>query len=244
MNANKVAQKNFESHLESNVYPGRGIVVGQLSNSEDWAIVYFIMGRSVNSRNRRFAFENDRLWTEPVDESKICDPSLIIYDAMLAHNNIQLVSNGDQTKTIFDFLNKGDTFVGALNTREREPDAPNYTPRISAMLDCNGIFPEITLSVLSSNLADPGQTNRALFTPAAPGAGLGYCLTTYMGDGDPLPSFNTMPLLMPLQDSADKILNTYWNVLNADNRVSLAVKQINKSGKTIKIVIKNCHDGD
>ncbi|MBN2527141.1 MAG: inosine monophosphate cyclohydrolase [Deltaproteobacteria bacterium] len=244
MSAKELAASNFNSHLKNNPYPGRGIVVGRLQGSSNWAIVYFIMGRSENSRNRRFRFEGDRLWTEPVDESKVTDPSLIIYDAMLTHDGIQLVSNGDQTKTIFDFLKNGDCFVKALRTREREPDAPNFTPRISAMIDCTGDAPELKMSVLSANPTNTDLTDRSTFSPATPEEGFGYCLTTYMGDGNPLPSFNTLPLLMPLEGAIEDILNTYWNALDSDNRVSLGVKEVDVTGKTVKIAVKNCHDGD
>jgi IMP cyclohydrolase len=244
MSAKEVATQNFSSHIQHNPYPGRGIVVGRLENSENWVIAYFIMGRSVNSRNRRFKFKGDRLWTEPVDESKVTDPSLIIYDAMLALDGVQLVSNGDQTRTIYDFLKQGDCFVKALRTREREPDAPNYTPRISAMIDCTGKAPELKMSVLSANPANPAETDRSTFSPASPQAGFGYCLTTYMGDGDPLPPFNRMPLLMPMAGTAEDILNGYWQALNRDNRVSLGVKEVDPSGNTVKIAVKNCHDGD
>lgn len=244
MSAKEVAVQNFTSHLQNNPYPGRGIVVGRLENSSNWAIVYFIMGRSENSRNRRFKFEGDRLWTEPVDESKVTDPSLIIYDAMLAHKGIQLVSNGDQTQTIYDHLDQGDCFVKALRSREREPDAPNYTPRISAILDCTLDAPELKMSVLYANPADPSLTDRATFSPATPKEGFGYSLTTYMGDGNPLPSFNRMPLLMPMNGDAAAILNSYWQALDKDNRVSLGVKEVDPSGKTVRIAVKNCHDGD
>ena len=244
MSAKEVAANNFSSHLQSNPYPGRGIVVGRMENSNNWAIVYFIMGRSENSRNRRFKFEGDRLWTEPVDLSKVTDPSLIIYDAMLALDGVQLVSNGDQTQTIYDFLKNGDCFVKALKSREREPDAPNYTPRISAMIDCTGDAPELKMSVLYAHATDTAKTDRATFSPATPSEGYGYCLTTYMGDGNPLPSFSVMPLLMPLTGDADAILNAYWSALDKDNRVSLGVKEVDPSGKTVQIVVKNCHDGD
>lgn len=130
MQAKEIAQSTFENHLKNNVYPGRGLVVGRQADDAAWLMVYFIMGRSPNSRNRRFAKDGERLWTEPVDESKVEDPSLIIYDAMLALPKIQIVSNGDQTTTIYETLKNGGSFRGALNTREREPDAPNYTPRI------------------------------------------------------------------------------------------------------------------
>ncbi|MBN2716652.1 MAG: inosine monophosphate cyclohydrolase [Deltaproteobacteria bacterium] len=244
MSAKEVAIGNFNSHLKRNPYPGRGIVVGRLQNSSNWVIVYFIMGRSENSRNRRFRFEGDRLWTEPVDQSKVTDPSLIIYDAMLATDGIQLVSNGDQTKTIYDYLKQGDCFVKALKSREREPDAPNFTPRISAMLDCTGASPELKMSVLYANAADSALTDRATFSPATPAEGFGYCLTTYMGDGNPLPSFNTMPLLMPMEGDVNAICDAFWTALNKDNRVSLGVKEVDPNGKTIKIVVRNCHDGD
>ncbi len=238
MDAAHIAESTFENHLKKNVYPGRGLVVGRADDGDHWLIVYFIMGRSPNSRNRRFAAEGDRLWTEPLDESKVEDPSLIIYDAMLALPKVQIVSNGDQTTTIYNALREGTDFRTALSTRDREPDAPNFTPRISAMLDFNG--PEtVHLSVLKANPFDTGETDRITVNPAAPPPGFGYGLTTYMGDGSPLPSFTGDPLLLPLKGTPKAILEAYWAALDSDNRVALAVKQIASDGGLVDVLIQN-----
>jgi hypothetical protein len=145
---------------------------------------------------------------------------------MLELPDLYLVSNGDQTRTIYDALYAGGTFDAALATREREPDAPHYTPRISGMLDLRQNVAEVTLSILKANKADPAYTDRVTYRPAVPLTGLGVGLTTYMGDGNPLPNFAGDPLLLPLAGSAEEVLDTYWHALNADNRISLAVKEI------------------
>jgi hypothetical protein len=241
MNALQTANNIFEQHIKNNSYPGRGLVVGKMEDNDNFVIVYFIMGRSVNSQNRRFSSENDRLWTEPVDMSKVTDPSLIIYDAMLSTRDVQIVSNGDQTTTIFDVLKVGGTFQSALGTRKREPDAPNFTPRISAIIDFSSSEPAISLSILKANLFKSDLTDRFFYSPATPPAGFGYGLTTYMGDGNPLPSFTGDPLVLPLKGSAEEILDTYWEALNSKNRVSLAVKQTGPTGALKKLLIKNRH---
>ena len=242
MKTEKKAEDTFVAHLANNTYPGRGLVIGKIDSGQSFAIVYFIMGRSENSRNRRFAADGDRLWTEPVDESKVADPSLIIYDAMLALPNIQIVSNGDQTKTVFDRLKENGCFGRALSTREREPDAPNYTPRISALFDATGEEPKIKLSILKANRCNPDLTDRTIFAPALPPEGFGYGLTTYMGDGSPLPSFEGDPLLLPLMGDCEAILNTYWDALNKENRIALAVKQFAADGTLEKLLIKNRYE--
>ena len=136
MTVEALADATFEAHIRRNPYPGRGLVLGRRSDGNGWLVVYFIMGRSENSRNRRFAAEGERLWTEPVDASRVENPELIIYDAMLAWSGVQLVGNGDQVRTAFEHLERGERFASAMETREREPDAPNFTPRITAKLDC------------------------------------------------------------------------------------------------------------
>ena len=239
MDAYRQAQQTFDTHLAGNPYPGRGLVVGRREDGEGWHLVYFIMGRSENSRNRRFCDDDDRLWTEAVDESKVADPSLIIYDAMLALPGVQIVSNGDQTATVWDALQTGGRFPSALATREREPDAPNYTPRITAMLDTRYGEGIVDLAILKAGRCDPSRTDRFLYRPAAPAAGLGYGLTTYMGDGSPLPSFEGDPLLLPLAGSPDEILDAYWNALDADNRISLAVKTVDVNAELQSLLIKN-----
>jgi hypothetical protein len=233
------ARTNFASHIERNRYPGRGLVVGRASSDDAWLFVYFIMGRSEQSRNRRFVAEGGSLRTEPVDASLVEDPSLIIYEAMLELPSVYLVSNGDQTRTAFEVVKAGGSFDEALATREREPDAPNYTPRISAMLDLRGSAPELVLSILKANSVDPAQTDRTTFRPAPPPPGFGVALTTYRGDGSPLPSFEGDPLLLPCGGSNEEILDSYWNALDGDNRISLALKRIPADGAPSSLLIRN-----
>jgi len=239
LNLRDHARANLESHLRDNPYPGRGIVVGRADDG--FRIVYFIMGRSENSRNRRFVAEGGTLRTEPVDLAKVVDPSLIIYEAMLELPRLSIVSNGDQTRTIRDAIAAGGSFEGALATREREPDAPNYTPRISAMLDGRGDRPQLALSILKASPFDPQATDRFFVRPALPAVGYGLCLTTYRGDGSPLPSFEGEPKVMPCAGSAHELLDHYWQVLDADNRVSLAVKSIPPRGELIELAVRNRH---
>jgi len=226
MHAHAISVRNLEVHLQHNPYPGRGLVVGRSSTGDAWLIIYWIMGRSTSSRNRRFIVAGTTLRTEPIDTSHMQHPELLIYEAMLELPSIYLVSNGDQTRTIYDTLQTGGTFDSAMATREREPDAPHYTPRISAMLKLQPYPSSLTLSILKANPADPTLTDRATYCPATPPQGLGYGLTTYCGDGNPLPSFSGDPLLLPLDGDEQNILDTYWNALNVDNRVSIAVKRI------------------
>ena len=240
MTATQIASVNFDRHLAQNTYPGRGLVVGRAAANDAWLLVYWIMGRSEHSRNRRFVVDGDILRTEPVDASLVEDPSLIIYEAMLSLPGCYLVSNGDQTRTIYDALQVGSGFDAALATREREPDAPNYTPRISAMLDLRDAPGALTMSILKANVADPAYTDRTTYRPALPPAGLGLCLTTYDGDGSPLPSFSQDPLLLPCEGDMHAVLDVYWDALDADNRLALAVKRIPDSG-AVELIIRNRH---
>jgi IMP cyclohydrolase len=235
----KIAEKNFENHLRKNSYPGRGLVVGRSSVEEAWLMIYWIMGRSDNSRNRKFVVEGSALRTEPVDASLVKDPSLIIYEAMLELPGIYLVSNGDQTRTLSETLQAGETFEAALARREREPDAPNYTPRISAMLNLNDQPVTLALNILKANPANPDLTDRFTYRSAPPPPGLGLCLTTYVGDGNPLPSFQGDPLLLPCEGKAQTVLDSYWDALDRQNRVSLAVKRIPANGDPSEILIRN-----
>jgi hypothetical protein len=233
------AQRNFEKHIVHNRYPGRGLVIGLASGGDTWLQVYWIMGRSAHSQNRRFVSEGTTLRTEPVDPAQVRDPSLIIYDAMLELPGTYLVSNGDQTRTIYLYLSEGQLLDQALATREREPDAPNYTPRISGMLDSQNPLGPITLSILKANAADPAATDRYTYRPAPPPPGLGYCLTTYVGDGDPLPAFAGDPLLVPCTGTAQDVVETYWTALDPDYRVALAVKEITRADGTSRILVRN-----
>ncbi len=224
MEAERTASNNFERHLRQNSYPGRGLVIGRTENG-GWTLIYWIMGRSDNSRNRRFVADGETLRTEPIDSSRVVNPELIIYPAMLTLPGVYLVSNGDQTKTLADALEAGGSFDDALLTREREPDAPNYTPRISGMLAPDTAVP-ITMSLLKANPVDPALTDRFTYRPAPPSPGLGFGLTTYMGNGNPLPSFTGDPLLLPCKGDAETLLADYWQALDSENRVALAVKWI------------------
>ena len=236
MNFTATAHANFEKHIRQNSYPGRGIVLGR-TDGGDWVMVYWIMGRSPNSRNRRFVVDGGTLRTEPIDFSRVENPELIIYEAMLDLPTAHLVGNGDQTRTIVDTMQAGGTFDDALLTREREPDAPNYTPRISGMIAPNNAIAPVTMSILKANHADPAQTDRFTFRPAPPPRGFGYGLTTYMGDGDPLPSFTGDPLPLPCMGDPSAILQMYWDGLDADNVVALAVKVV-KNGR-FTLLIRN-----
>lgn len=261
MQATELAEKNFDGHLRQNPYPGRGLVVGKSSVSDDWLMIYWIMGRSENSRNRRFVADGGVLKTEPVDLSRVKDPSLIIYEAMLElpgvfkdlprrHElyarsrttslpSIYLVSNGAQTRGLYGALQKGGDFDEEMARWEREPDAPNFTPRITGMLDLHGQRAAITLSILKANPADPNLTDRTTFRPALPPPGMGLGLTTYRGDGNPLPCFQGDPLLLPCNRDAAGVLDLYWDALNTDNRISLAVKRIPARGGQGEILIRN-----
>jgi len=238
MKAWQTAETNLHD-LQQNPYPGRGLVAGRASSGDAWLMVYWIMGRSAHSQNRRFVSEGGVLRTEPVDVAQVVDPSLIIYEAMLELPGIYLVSNGDQTRTLYETLQAGGTFDQALRQREREPDAPNYTPRISAMLDLRESPGTLALSILKANLADPAKTDRFTYRPALPPPGLGRGLTTYLGDGTPLPSFQGDPLWLPLAASAKESLDVYWDALDARNRVALAVKRIPLRGGPSEIVVRN-----
>ncbi|HUT18294.1 MAG TPA: IMP cyclohydrolase [Anaerolineae bacterium] len=235
----QTTERNFHRHLVDNRYPGRGLVIGLATSGNAWLQIYWIMGRSAHSQNRRFVVEGSTLRTEPVDASKVRDPSLIIYEAMLELPGIYLVSNGDQTRTLCQYLRDGKLFDQALATREREPDPPNYTPRISGMLALEDPLGPLTLSILKANSVDPGATDRFTYRPAPPPRGLGYCLTTYLGDGDPLPPFSGDPLLMPCAGSASDVLESYWSALDTEYRVSLAVKEVPVGGGRSRILVRN-----
>ena len=226
-----LAQRNFEAQLAANPYPGRGLVIGRLE-SGDWLQLYWIMGRSANSRNRRFAADGPELRTEPLDAVRVEDPTNIIYEAMLEAPGLYIVSNGDHTRTIHDALISGGRFEEALATREREDDAPNYTPRIVGLLDLRegADAARVSLAILRANDADSAQTDRTIFRPAPPPRGLGYGLTTYASDGNPLPPFRGDPLWLPLAGALDDALDAYWSALDADNRIALAAKLIPAGG--------------
>jgi IMP cyclohydrolase len=233
-----LAQQNFARHLEANAYPGRGLVLGRAESGDAWLQIYWIMGRSENSRNRVFVADGVELRTDAANPALVKDPSLIIYEAMLELPGVYLVSNGDQTRTIVDVMESGGRFEDALEMREREPDAPNYTPRISGMLDLRLGEAAFALSILRANAANPVLTDRTTFRPAPPPPGLGLGLTTYQGDGNPLPSFAGDPLWLPCSGGASEVANAYWTALDRENRVALAVKTI-RAGGASEIALRN-----
>jgi IMP cyclohydrolase len=233
------AEANLERHLKKNSYPGRGFVVGRASDGVGWILVYWIMGRSESSRSRRFVVEAATLRTEPTDPARMRHPDREVYEAMLDLPGCHLVGNGEQVRTVWDHVHAGGRFDDALARCEREPDAPNYTPRITALLDLRAAEPALALSILKANPVDPVHTDRFTFRPAPPPAGLGLALTTYQGDGAPLPSFRGEPLLLPLPGGVDDVLELYWDALDASNRVSLAVKSISPGAARIRI--RNTH---
>ncbi len=229
----------LENELSSNEYPGRGIVVGRTLDGTHAVIAYFIMGRSENSRNRVFIEDGEGIRTQAYDPSKLSDPSLIIYAPVRVLKNNTIVTNGDQTDTIYKLMNSGSTFEQALCTREFEPDAPNYTPRISAVLNIqNGIF-RYTMSILKSNNGNPNACNRYTFDYENPVNGEGHFIHTYMHDGNPLPSFTGEPKLVAIENDMDKFGDIIWNSLNSDNKVSLFVRYINIADGTYSSKIYN-----
>ena len=234
-------KKSLAAELSSTSYPGRGIVIGKTPDGKKAAIAYFIMGRSENSRNRVFVEEGEGIRTEAFDPSKLEDPSLIIYAPVRVLNNLTIVTNGDQTDTIYDLMSKGQTFEESLRTREFEPDAPNFTPRISGLLHIeNGEF-NYDMSILKSNNGNPDACNRYTFAYTNPVAGEAHFIHTYMGDGNPLPSYEGEPTLVDVPDDMNAFADLVWNNLNEDNKVSLFVRYINIADGTYetKIINKN-----
>ena len=234
-------KKSLAEELSSTTYPGRGIVIGKTPDGKKAAIAYFIMGRSENSRNRIFVKDGEGIRTEAFDPSKLEDPSLIIYAPVRVLGNKTIVTNGDQTDTIYDLMDKQYTFEQALRTREFEPDAPNYTPRISGVLHFdNGSF-NYAMSILKSNNGNPKACNRYTFAYENPVAGEAHFIHTYMDDGNPLPSFEGEPRLVDVPDNMEDFADLVWNNLNNDNKVSLFVRYINieDGSYETKIINKN-----
>lgn len=221
---------NLFEDLKNNSYPGRGIVIGTSPDGKSAVTAYFIMGRSENSRNRVFAEDGDGIRTQAFDESKLEDPHLIIYAPVRVLGNKTIVTNGDQTDTIYDLMDKQMTFEQALRTREFEDDAPNYTPRISGIMHIEGGTYNYAMSILKSADGDPSSCIRSTFGFYNPKCGEGRFIHTYMGDGSPLPSFCGEPKCVEISNNADEIdafTDSVWESLNADNKVSLFVRYIN-----------------
>ena len=227
--------------LRENEYPGRGIIIGNSADGKSAVIAYFIMGRSENSRNRVFVEDGNGIRTQAFDPVKLEDPSLIIYAPVRVLGNKTIVTNGDQTDTIYELMDKQMTFEQALRTREFEPDAPNYTPRISGIVHrIDGGF-NYALSILKSADGDPASCRRYTFSYNNPIPGQGHFIHTYMHDGTPLPSFEGEPKQIAVPNSAEELADMLWQNLNNDNKVSLFVRYIDiKSGKTdSRIINKN-----
>lgn len=234
-------KKNLAQELAGNAYPGRGIVIGKSADGKYAVTAYFIMGRSSNSRNRVFVEDGEGIRTQAFDPSKLEDPSLIIYAPVRVLGNKTIVTNGDQTDTIYELMDKQQTFEQALRTREFEPDAPNYTPRISGIMHLENGGYNYAMSILKSNNGDPSSCNRYTFAYQNPAAGEGRFLHTYMGDGNPLPSFEGEPTLVEITGGIDDFTKAVWENLNEENKVSLFVRYIEiATGKyETRIVNKN-----
>ena len=232
---------SIEKELKENSYPGRGIIVGRSEDGTKAVIAYFIMGRSSNSRNRIFVEDGEGIRTQAFDPSKLEDPSLIIYAPVRVLGNKTIVTNGDQTDTIYDGMDKQLTFEQSLRSREFEPDGPNYTPRISAVLHLEKGEFNYAMSILKSNNGNSESCNRYTFAYNKVPAGEGHFISTYMHDGNPLPSFEGEPKRMAIPDDMDAFAELLWSSLNEDNKVSLFVRYIDiATGKyESKIINKN-----
>lgn len=232
---------NIYDELKNNDYPGRGIVIGKSADGKSAVAAYFIMGRSVNSRNRVFIEDGDGIRTEAHDPSKLEDPHLIIYAPVRVLGNKTIVTNGDQTDTIYDLMNQQMTFEQSLRCREYEDDAPNYTPRISGIIKRGENGFNYAMSILKSDDGNPDSCQRFTFSYTTPIAGEGHFIHTYMGDGSPLPSFKGEPKKVGIPNDIDEFTDGLWTSLNEDNKVSLFVRYIDiETGKAeTRIVNKN-----
>ncbi len=233
--------KCLKKEVQGNTYPGRGIIIGKSEDGEHAVIAYFIMGRSENSRNRVFVTDGEGIRTQAFDPAKVADPSLIIYAPVRVLGNQTIVTNGDQTDTVSDYLKDGKTFEDALRTRTFEPDGPNFTPRISGLVTLeNGDF-TYKLSILKSADGDETSTRRYFFEYTGPRAKEGHFIHTYQCDGNPIPSFEGEPTPVTICKDIDFFTNELWENLNKDNKVSLFVRFISlKDGSyETRIVNKN-----
>lgn len=217
--------KSVTQRLEGNTYPGRGIIIGKSANGEYAVTAYFIMGRSNNSRNRIFTEKNGEVFTEPFDTSKVEDPSLIIYAAIRQYENNLIVTNGNQTDTVYEGLRSGISFDAALATREFEPDGPNWTPRISGMLTFGNHDFTYKMSILKSGDEEGSFCNRFGFH-YVPRAGLGHFIHTYVCDGNPIPTFQGEPERISIPNDIDEFTSEIWNALDNNNKISLYVRYI------------------
>lgn len=230
---------NVYDELKQNPYPGRGIIIGKSEDGKSAVTAYFIMGRSQNSRNRVFVEDGDGIRTQAFDPSKLEDPHLIIYAPVRVLGNKTIVTNGDQTDTIYELMNQQLTFEQSLRTREFEDDAPNYTPRISGIIKSgNGEF-NYAMSILKSANGNPDSCQRYTFSYKNPISGEGHFIHTYMSDGNPLPSFEGEPKRVAIPNDMDDFADKLWNALNEDNKVSLFVRFIDLESGDVKSKIIN-----
>ena len=232
--------KRMGERIAGNPYVGRGIVIGKTENGKKAVVAYFIMGRSENSRNRVFTLKDGALYTEPYDVSKVLDPSLIIYAAVRSYQNKLIVTNGDQTDTVYNFVSEGKGFSEALATREFEPDSPNFTPRISGMLTFENNGFKYQMSILKS--IDESGSDCARYTFDYPAkAGLGHFIHTYVTDGNPIPTFCGEPERVYIPDSIDEFADDIWSNLDESNRISLYVRYTDIADGSIeeKLINKN-----
>lgn len=232
----------LEQELKDNAYPGRGIVIGRSADGKYAVTAYFIMGRSTNSRNRVFVTDGEGIRTKAHDPSKLEDPSLVIYAPVRVLEHHTIVTNGDQTDTIYDGLKAGLTFEQSLRSREFEPDGPNYTPRISGLMHVEGGRFDYAMSILKSNNGDPDCCNRYTYTYDNPKAGEGRLIHTYLHDGNPLPSFCGEPKEVEIPDDMDAFAKMLWSSLNEDNKVSLFVRYIDIATGEYRTRIINKND--
>ena len=217
---------SLKKELSENAYPGRGIVIGKSAAGTKAVVAYFIMGRSVNSRNRIFVTEGEGIRTRCFDEAKMEDPSLVIYAPVRVLEHRTIVTNGDQTDTVYEGLQRGESFEEALRSREFEPDGPNYTPRISGLMNIKDGQYDYMMSILKSNNGSPDGCNRFTYSYENPAAGEGRFIHTYMHDGNPLPSFEGEPKLISISNDIDGFTALLWDSLNEENKVSLFVRYI------------------
>lgn len=230
--------QNLGTLLQSKSYPGRGIVLGRSADGKYAVAAYFIMGRSTNSRNRIFVEDGDGIRTEAFDPSKMEDPSLIIYAPVRVLGSKTIVTNGDQTDTVYDGLDHQFTFEQSLRSRRYEPDGPNYTPRISGVIHLKDGDFNYALSILKSADGNPDSDNRFTFTYSPAVAGTGRFISTYVDDGNPLPSFEGEPVLVEVPDDIDEFTDLIWNGLNEENKVSLFVRYIEvATGKYVTRIV-------
>ena len=229
----------LSKELQENTYPGRGIVTGLSGDGKYAVCAYFIMGRSANSRNRIFVEDGDGIRTQAFDPSKMEDPSLIIYAPVRVLGCRTIVTNGDQTDTVFEGLSAGKTFEQSLETRQFEPDGPNYTPRISALMEVNEGRYTYRMSVLKSDDGDPARNVRNSFFFDNPAAGVGHFIHTYARNEEPLPAFEGEPKKVDIAGGIDEFTEMVWNALNEDNKVSLFVRFIDLADGSFQTRIVN-----